>query len=622
MSRFAQRCALVGLLLAAYGAEAQQPSAKPEDGLAAGLRSLAGQVREVTQAHAVLYLGKKKVEQAATVPAILWHIGESMSPGGDLTEKFYSAHDLGAKRDAAKLEALAATADQVGPQAEELLRRAAPVADSARKLAAQVAALKPAAASTPRPLEPAATATTSECDVLLRLAAAALEADPPQPNVAASRLAELAARLDHLADLDRWLALNCRFLHETNAWTKEPGLAPRSLCYSIEVRSNETAAIQSRVEDILVATPAEQLLWAKVTRAAAGADKAPAALPPQTAPSLAAMQAEIAKLRKDEVELDRKLAALCHERKINEATAGRIKDYLPLVAKLEYAQREAALLEWFRSGVADGRLVSGAQLRPLSLTSRAALSRVVAALDERSRTALKPVLAEMLRRPYLASYADLCLYQSAVLATEPQLAERLRQWLSITPAANVRELMEIMHPTPGLMTTAERSDNAYQPQIMEWAAKCRGRDALARFKEALALTHEFATACGYNADKPVYTLRDILESRLVDCLAASQIQGAVAAAAGVTGIVPVRYWREKNGHSVVGLRTAEGLLVMDPLVGPQTRTFPGQFHGVVTVETGAPTFGTFVADALEIVATGKVLRLELPYLESEKAPKN
>jgi hypothetical protein len=42
---------------------------------------------------------------------------------------------------------------------------------------------------------------------------------------------------------------------------------------------------------------------------------------------------------------------------------------------------------------------------------------------------------------------------------------------------------------------------------------------------------------------------------------------------------------------------------------------------VVTVETGAPTFGSHVVDALEIVATGKVLRMDVPYLQADKTAK-
>jgi len=136
-------------------------------------------------------------------------------------------------------------------------------------------------------------------------------------------------------------------------------------------------------------------------------------------------------------------------------------------------------------------------------------------------------------------------------------------------------------------------------------------------KESHALAHAFYKSAGYNSDKPVSTLRDVLESKLVDCIAGCQIQGAIAAAAGVTGIVPVRYWKDKLGHTLIGFRKGDRVVIMDPLGGPTARPFPGGYPQVITVETGAPSFGGYVVDAVEIVSTGKVLRCELPYLRDE-----
>ena len=394
---------------------------------------------------------------------------------------------------------------------------------------------------------------------------------------------------------------------------------PRSLCYSIQARLNEVASIQSRVEDILFATPAEKALWAWTTRCEAGGSPHDVAISPELVKALPGLTEEVAGLRKDEVALDRRLAAMVHERKMSEATALRMREYVPMVSRLEYAQREAALLEWAMSAQPGGLLASDGQVSSLSLTARSALARVVAALGPDVRKTIKPVLADMLSRPYLASYADLCLYQSAMMSTEKPLALRISRWLGLNRSPDPRGLMEIMHPMPGVMSTAERSDNAYQPQILEWADKCRGKDAMARFTQAHALTNEFYRKAGYNNDKPVYTMRDILENQLVDCIAASRICGAVAASAGVSGIVPVRYWRDKAGHSIIGIRTDKGILIMDPLAGPETRPFPGGYPNVMTVETGAPTFGTYVTDAVEIVGKAKVLRMEIPYLQTEKA---
>ena len=56
---------------------------------------------------------------------------------------------------------------------------------------------------------------------------------------------------------------------------------------------------------------------------------------------------------------------------------------------------------------------------------------------------------------------------------------------------------------------------------------------------------------------------------------------------------------------------SDGIYIMDPLGGPTKRPFPGGYPQVMTVETGAPSFGSYVVDAVEIVSTGKVLRREL-----------
>ncbi|HOI56093.1 MAG TPA: hypothetical protein PLP01_12645, partial [Phycisphaerae bacterium] len=385
-------------------------------------------------------------------------------------------------------------------------------------------------------------------------------------------------------------------------------------------RLNEAAALQSRVEDILLATEAERRGWAVVTGAAIARDDAAAA----GEPTLATMKEEIAKLRKADVAMDRDIALLTHERKIQEAIAHRNQKYVPLVARLEHLSREAAVREWMEraSQTGDGGRKSqqpsdGLDAQGLSLTARAGLARVMAEVPPATRKRAQKALADMLRQPYLASYVDLCFYQAAVMETHGGLATRIAQSLAMTPRPDTQDLMQMLHPTPGAMTTADRSDNAYQPQILEWASQCRGSTAEDRMKESHALAHAFYKSAGYNSDKPVSTLRDVLESKLVDCIAGCQIQGAIAAAAGVTGIVPVRYWKDKLGHTLIGFRKGDRVVIMDPLGGPTARPFPGGYPQVITVETGAPSFGGYVVDAVEIVSTGKVLRCELPYLRDE-----
>ena len=609
--------AALAVLVGQVSSQAAPAEADLQNAMDALLVEMAGVVAE----HRTLYLGQKKTpEQASKLSAVLWHLGEPMTRGGDVAMVFEPANGLGHDRDAAKLQALADAVEALRPRADALGLKAHKAAESARRLAARVAPMtaeQVALAGVAHPLEPGVRATQSEPALLAWLVLKSLGGTVPQPTRAAVCLEELACRLDHLADLDRWLALNCRWLAETNEWTKTPGMAPRSLCYSIQARFNEAGTIQSRVEDILFATDAERRYWQRMGSPAADGGM-PSGVPADervdAPPPLEQVRRRIAELRKADVDLDRKLAALIHERKLMEARGVRLKEYLPIVVELEYLQREVAVRRWATGGKPGEVLVAEADARRLSLTARAALARVASALTEPQRRRLGPVLADMLRREYLASYADLCLYQSAVMATEPHLAERLGRWIELTPRPQVRGLVDMLHATPGIMTTAQRSDNAYQGQLMAWAAECRGKDRAARFREARALANAFYRKSGYNQNKPVYTMRDVLESGLVDCLAACRIQGGVAAAAGVEGIVPVRYWKMKLGHTLMGLRTDKGVIVVDPLGGGAERPYPGGYPNVVTIETGAPSFGSYVVDDITLVGTGRRLKRKLPHL--------
>jgi hypothetical protein len=162
------------------------------------------------------------------------------------------------------------------------------------------------------------------------------------------------------------------------------------------------------------------------------------------------------------------------------------------------------------------------------------------------------------------------------------------------------------------MTTSQRANDAYQPAIMDWAGQCEGT-RLERFEKARTLTNEFYRRHGYNANKPVNSVRDALENGLVDCIGASRIFASVAVAAGVAGLTPVRYWAQQSGHTIVGLRSGDKLAILDPLNLAAARQHPGAYPGVMTVEIGAPSFGGYVVCDVEIVSTGKRLGRDMPY---------
>jgi len=605
-----RRAVAVALLVATANLFGQAP---PEPvPLPSALASLGEKTTEVVKGHQSLYLGTKTPEAAARMPAVLWYIGEPMTRGGDLAKLFEPARALGANRNAAVLEALAKSVGELAPKAEALTGRAHDAAEVSRALAARVAAAANAGIEASAWPRPAKAPRLSEPEMLYAAALSALVGQTPDYAQAAFYLAELAARLDHLADLDRWLVLNCKWLVESNAWTKEEGMAPRSLCFCISARFNEVAFLQSRVEDILFALDAERDLWVWLAARHSG-KPVPSATAPDRAKALAKTERRIAELRKQALAADRQASALGHQRRIKEAIQVVVKTYLPLAAELEHLQRETALRKW-AGGNAPGEIgLTDLDAAGLSLTARAALAGVTAALDRKEAHRLAPVLKDMLGRDYLASYADLCLYQAAVMATEKELAVRISRWLALSSHPDPLELMDILHATPGVMTTSQRGDNAYQPRIMQWASQCKGTRE-DRFKKARELTNAFYRKHGYNRNKPANSMRDVLESGLVDCIAAGRIFGSVATAAGVPGVVPVRYWKRRLGHTLVGLREGNRVFIMDPLTAGPARSYPGGYRDVMTVEIGAPSFGCHVVCDIEIVSTGKRLTRELPYL--------
>lgn len=609
----AVRSLLAVLLLAAVATAQSPPAAKPS--LDESLKSLADGVATAIKDHQALYLRTKTPETASKLPAILWHVGDFMTQGGDLTADFTATYELGGQRDATKLQAVADQADATRPKAEALGTKTAETAAAARDLAARIReAAKGGAVTVKSPDAATLPSRESEPGLLLGLALDALAATPQNAAQAAAAMDELAARLDLLSDLDRWTAINCQWLSLANAWTKTEGLAARTLCYSIQARGSEFAALQSRVEDALSTTEAEKAAWAWTVARAADPKSADAARPDKLIADLPEMRTLIADLRQKDVTLDRELAALCHERKLSVALPRRAKEYMPLVARLEYAQREAAILARLAAAKPGDLLVDDVAARPLSQTARAALAAIAAKLDPKAAAAIAPVLKQMLARDYLVSYADLCLYQAAVMDTAPALAGRLNRWAALAPEPTVRGLMDMLHPMHGVISTAERADNAYDPRILKWSAECTGKTPMDRFVEARDLVNAFYKEHGYNQDQPVYTTRDALDSGLVDCIAASRLHGSVAASAGLEGIVPVRLWRQKTGHSFLGLRTAEGLMLLDPLTRDAARKYPVGGSGVMTIETGAMSFGSYVVDDVVIFAGDRRLHLDLPYL--------
>jgi len=610
--------AMIVVLLLSTAVGAQTAPAAAASSVDEDLKSLADAVGAALKEHREFYLRVKTTEQAAKIPAMLWHVGDYISQGGDLTADFAVTFELGANRDAAKLQAVADKADAAAIKTTELGRKAAAAATGARTMAATIRkAAQAGALVSAKPDAAPLPSRESEPGLLLGLAADALAAEPAQAARALAALDELAAQLDRLTDLDRWATLNGRWLSQLNAWSKTEGLAARTLCYSIQARGSEMAILQSRVEDLFSATDAEKAAWVWTLARAVDAKAAEAARPANLAAAVDGLRRAIAEARSKEVALAREIDVLCHQRKTAEATGRRVKEYLPLAAGLEFLQREEAILSRLAAAKPGDTMVDEAATQSLSLTSRAALAALASKVKPKTAEKLRPLFTDLLKREYLSSYADLCLYQSAVMDTTGALAARLDAWASLHATLSVRGLADLLHPMHGVVSTGLRGDNAYDPRIMAWAAKCDGPTPMDRFTQARDLVNAFYREHGYNQDQPVNTLRDALDSGLVDCIAASHLHGSVAASAGVTGIVPVRLWREKTGHSFLGLRTATGLMMLDPLNRAPAVKYPEAAQGALTIETAVMSFGSYMTDDVVIIAGNKHLSLDVPYLKDK-----
>ncbi len=595
--------AVSGILAAVFlgTARADRPAAFPPPDFAAVVRE-----------HREFYLRSKSPEQAARMPAMVWHLGAPMSVGDDFTSDYGDTHALGQRRDAARLRAVADRAAAAAPKAQALRDGARAAARAAAECAQRARGGTLDADGLGPPPDP-----DSEPGRLWRAAATALGAVPADRPRAAAALERLGALFERMADLDRWTELNLRWLVVSEEWSRMEGIAPRTLCYSIQARGCELASIQSRIEDLLWETEGERALreW-ELARAATASPAG--AVPPNLAEALGRLRGTLAELRPREVALDRELCALAHARKIDDVQRRRRAEYLPLAVSLEFLAREAALLDRLAGDAGTLRWADAAPALRLSPTARAALAAVERALDSPAVDRLAPVLEQLLQREYGASLADLCLYQAAVMGTTKPLAQRLSRWTETERRPTAEGLWEMLHPLHGSVLASLRPDNAYDPRLLEWAQTCTAPAVLDRFVQARDRVNAFYRQHGYNQDQPVSSLRDALDSGLVDCLSATHMHGAVAAAAGITGIVPVRLWRDTTGHSFVALRVGGELWFLDPLDRkPPTKTAP-LGPNARTVETYAMSFGSYVADEVRIVGGGRLLRLEIPYRTADR----
>lgn len=588
----------------------------------AGLQQFPEVIRSITDAHAQLYIGQGKTsEQAARYPAMLWYMGSACSAGKDLTQSFEIARDLDLKRLREQLPVLIDHGTAVGLRADALRDEAiARGVDLCNQMAASLDS--GTAGSLP--------AWTSEQLGRLDqktepgfLAARLIESlRGPDRDVAMARawLAELAGRLEALADLDRWLSLNSRWIVENCQWMRHHSVTVVTLTGALQARQVEISIIQSRVEDLLSLTEVERGVWPWMVARYVGPQAAEAVRPVELADVHGELRRTISTLRSEELNLDRRIASMAHAKRAEEVLSVRMREYLPLVSRLEYIQREVAMAAWACETRPIQPLVSLQVACRLSPVSRASLARLSTALSARTRAAVGPLMTDMLGQDYLASYLDLCLYQAAVVETTPQLAVRLNRWVELTAQPSVRGLMDMLHPSPGHMVLMLRADNAYDPRLMKWAQACASGTPMDRFVMAHRMVNAFYRQCGYNNGEPIYTMRDVLSSGLVDCQAGTWMIGAVAAAAGVEGLVPVRMWRRTEGrHVVIGLRDGDRIVALDSLTRDGPKTYPDIEPDLVTLETAVPSLGCYALDEIRIVPTGDRLQRTVPYLAPVKA---
>lgn len=581
-------------------------------------------VQAAVEGHRTLYLGKgKTAEQALRRPAMLWHAGNAYTLGGDLTGHFTGIHLLKPRSPKAELDAFAGRAAKVRAMASALRDR--PTAMAIYQCRGLIAALDTAPGSLDVGPAIRLLGGLDQKTEPGYLAARAMEAlvDGPARDPAAARtwLIELLGRFEALADLDRWLELDCQWLEQTCLWMQSGDLTPQTLSESAAARYDEIATIQSRVEDVLLLTNVERSVWPWVVARSGGPAAAAAARPMRLATVREALTETLDRLRAEAEALDRGVAQLLHARREEEGLLIHAQQYRPLVARLELIQREVALADWACDERPSEPLVDNVAARRLSLVARAGLDLLSARLEPAARRALPPLLTQMLAREYLASYLDLCLYQATVVDVMPRLATRLNRWVALQgEQLTVRGLIDILHPVPGQISASVRADNAYEPRLMKWAAACSQGSPIERLGQARDRVHAFYQQCGYNADEPVYSLRDALDSGLVDCQIACWMTAAVATAAGVEGLVPVRLWRaDGSGHTLIGLRQGETLMVFDPLTSEAPHAYPAADPDFLTVETAGPSLGLHVVTEVQVLPHGKRLTREVPYLRPLKA---
>lgn len=198
----------------------------------------------------------------------------------------------------------------------------------------------------------------------------------------------------------------------------------------------------------------------------------------------------------------------------------------------------------------------------------------VAALGEPNRS----MLVQATRTPYETSFLFNSLFRAMQAGTADQQCEVLRRFDRITPRASLERLMGVFVYRGHFFAGFDWSDRYADTLHAEPLTAPTASDAEAFRAACIEARDAFAARSSYG---PTLTLRQSLESGVIDCVRATDMALTRYRNDGRSGVGHVRWLTGGAGHTVpVLLSTSDGRrpLLLDPLLDdPQPEVWPDAY---------------------------------------------
>jgi len=256
-------------------------------------------------------------------------------------------------------------------------------------------------------------------------------------------------------------------------------------------------------------------------------------------------------------------------------------------------------------------------------------------LGERGRHLWDRAAAAPFERSYLANI----LRRARDGGVVDPLAVVLRRFERTNPAGTVADMMDVLFHRAGSISSCIQAGDRYDPRLMAATENLSGTN-----DHVLRQAHHAAHAVlgdWRNYQGRVWTIKEALDTRKLDCVRGTDIVGALYRNAGRGGCYLVRVACGSAGHSMFAVRSGRGaerrILLADSLVDePPHLEWPEAFYdGLVwpegypahrapaySAELGARGLDNYVFIEGYVIRgphAGEIVRTPVPYLQGHTA---